>query len=152
MPAAKSRSRKKPVAATLGETHDLVTEGIAGLQALADRPVVNDDGTVNTVKIGQRGRTPNRMIDLFELDGKTYQIPEKPSPALMQRFLRDARKKGNAVAASVLLDSLIGDEALDALAESPDVTEEDMAAIYTIVTQVVFGRKAKKVEPGQDPS
>lgn len=143
------RSRKKadaPVTAPL----DVETK-IKELEALSGRQVLDDDGGVIAVEIGRSGRTPNNLVTLFTLDGVEYKVPEKPSAALMQRFFRDVRKYGRSAAAAMLLDTMIGEEALNALSESPDVTDEDMAAIYTIVTHLAFG-KVSSGGRGPDPS
>lgn len=102
---------------------------------------INDDGTVNPVRIGKRGRTPNPMVDLFELDGVMYQVPEKPSPVVTLKFLREARDRRIGVdkATENLLMALLGRDALDALAESPEVTEEDVADVFKIVGHIAFG-------------
>lgn len=102
---------------------------------------VNDDGTVNPVRIGKRGRTPNPMVDLFELDGVMHQIPEKPSPVLTLKFLREARDRRVGVDKAIenLLLTLLGQDALDALAESPEVTEDDVADVFKIVGHIAFG-------------
>lgn len=142
--------RRTPAPISASAVSDLIDARLASGSVAAS--VINDDGTINPVEIGRAGRVPNELVTLFTLDGKNYKVPQKPSPALMQRFLRDARKHGPAMATSVLLDTMLGEEALDALAESPEVTDEDMARIYTALTHIAFGKVAKKAEDGQDPS
>lgn len=152
--AGTSTSKKRPTKSRTtiptSAVSDLIDERLASGSVAAS--VINDDGTINPVEIGRAGRVPNELVTLFTLDGKDYKVPQKPSPAIMQRFLRDARKHGPAMATSVLLDTMLGEEALDALAESPEVTDEDMARIYTALTHIAFGKVAKKAEDGQDPS
>lgn len=81
------------------------------------------------------------MVTIFAIDDVDYQIPAKPSPAVLIKFMREARNKkiGRNRAAENLLVTLLGQEALDALAESPDVTEEDVADVFAIVGHVGFG-------------
>lgn len=150
--APKKAAKKNPLADEALSGVDL-DAAVAELREVEAR-VVNDDGSINPVEIGKRGRTPNPMVTLFVLDGVEYQVPSKPSPALMQRWLRDVRKKGASAATAMLLDTMLGEEALDALAESTEVDEEDMLGIYTALTHLAFGRfaQAKDGETASDPS
>lgn len=90
------------------------------------------------VVISKRDRAPEEMTTVFHLDGKDYQIPVKPGPAIVIKYLRDARKIGEQQAGFNVLNAMLGDEALEALSESPDVTDEDITRIYEIVTKVFF--------------
>lgn len=115
------------------------------LSTLADEPAhegpIGEDGEIRPVKIGKRGRKAPEMVTIFEIDDVEYQIPAKPSPAVLIKFMREARSKkiGRAQAAENLLVTLLGQDALDALAESQDVTEEDVADVFTIVGHIGFG-------------
>lgn len=137
--AAATKPRKATAKAPAPETEPA---------ALAD---LDADGPIEPVRIGKRGRTPNPMVDLFELDGRMYRIPSKPSPALILRFQRDLRKQGRDEAVANLLTTLLGQEALDALAESPEVQEEDVADVFGIVARVAFGG-IKRLQEASDPS
>lgn len=122
----------------------------ADLEALAkelderDGPI-GEGGEIRPVQIGKRGRKAPEMVTIFEIDGTEYKIPAKPSPAVLIRFMREARNKkvGRNQAVENLLVTLLGQDALDALAESPDVTEEDVADVFTIVGHIGFGAFAK---------
>lgn len=95
------------------------------------------DGVVSH-KISKKDRKTVKMVTVFELDGREYQVPAKPSPALIIRYLREARKIGQAQAGLNALHGMLGEEAMDALAESPDVEDEDIAMIYKGVAKVFF--------------
>lgn len=93
---------------------------------------------VEPVQITKRDREPAEMVTIFHLDGKDYQIPAKPGPAVVLRYMKEARKIGEAQAGFNVLNAMLGDEALEALSESQDVTDEDISKIYEIVTKVFF--------------
>lgn len=118
---------------------------------------IGEDGSIRPVKIGQRGRTPNPMVDLFELDGVMYQIPSKPPPMLTFRYqravngaqrIKDAKRRKAATdkATEDFLVSLLGREALDALAESPETEDEDIADVFAIVAHIGFGSPSRAEE------
>lgn len=134
-------TKKRPAKAA---TTQAPTADLADLPIDPDGPI-GPDGEIRPVRIGKRGRTPNPMIDLFELDGRMYQIPAKPGAALVIRFLREYRNKriGPDLATENLLISLIGQEAWDALAESPEVTAEDVADVLTIVATIATAEVKK---------
>lgn len=104
--------------------------------------LINPDGTFDPIKVGKR---PPQMVDLFELDGRTYRIPRKPSAVLVLNFIRESRnpKMGPDLAVENLLIRLIGQTAWDALAESPEVDAEDVASILALVGQVALGEVKK---------
>jgi hypothetical protein len=154
---ARKRSPKKSAPAPASEPPRRITERefdaeLAKLSADGEGPI-GEDGTIRPVQIGKRGRTPNRLVTIFTLDGVDYQIPEKPSPAVLIKFLRESRnrKVGVRAATENLLVTLLGQEALDALAESPEVTEEDVADVFAIVAHVAFGA-VNRLQAASDPS
>jgi len=122
---------------------------------------IGPDGEIRPVAIGKRGRTPNPMTTIFILDDVEYQIPAKPSPALVIKWMRESQvkpgtsaKKAKAIryaATESVLLTLLGQKALDALAESPDVTAEDMADIFAIVGRIFFGAQ-QNLQAAADPS
>lgn len=112
---------------------------------------VDEDGNVRPVQIGQRGRVPNEMVTIFVLDGVEYQIPSRPSAAVLIKFQRSLRKRGQDQAVWDLLLDLLGQDALDALAESPEVTAEDVGDVFAIVAHIAFGA-VKKLREAADPS
>lgn len=135
--ASTTKKRKKAGPATVKTT--------VAAPALDPQLLLAEDGTFTAVTIGQ---SKAHLVDLFHLDGRTYQIPARPSAALVIRFLREARTKhiGPDVATENLLVNLIGREAWDALAESPEVTSDDVAAVLAIVAQIAAGEVKKLTE------
>lgn len=141
------------------------------LSRLTSEPVesmVDDDGNIIPVEIGKKGRTPNPVIHVFTLDGVKYGMPSKPNPAVMLKFQREWRRSArlpqtgtragmkinpraeaqNAATMDLLLD-MLGEDAIDALATSPDVGEEEMAAVFARVTKIGFGGFSQAVEATQ---
>lgn len=147
-PTRKRATPKKAAPAT-AEAPATVEEFDAELRGLAEEAgtefPIAEDGSITPVKIGKRGRTPNPMLDLFEIDGVMYRVPAKPSPALMLTFFREARNKkvGKDAAVENLLLGMIGEDGMAALMASPEVTDEDMADILTIVSHIAFGTLSK---------
>jgi hypothetical protein len=143
--------------ASVSNPEDLSAEELAALQAEAEAALdeiveTDDDGRIKPVEIGKRGRTPNQLVHLFTLDGRKFYVPEKPSPMVTLRFLRTMRTEGQAAAVEELLLKTLGQEAVDALAASPDVEDEDMAAIFGAITKIVFGNLSKQQEATQGNS
>lgn len=108
----------------------------------AEYEIVNPDGSINPVEIGKAGRTPNKLVHIFTLDGEKHFVPEKPSAAAMVKFLKDARDRrvGRRVATENLLVDVLGEENLAALAASPEVSEADCARVFGIIAHIAFGR------------
>lgn len=131
---------------------DLSTaELLAVEQAIrGDGGPVDADGQIRPLEIGRAGRTPNPRVWIFTLDGKDYTCPSKPNPALTLRFQRDLRRHGRDEAVANLLVSMLGADALDALAESPDVGEEEMAQVFSRVAIVLWGPKRQTGQPFED--
>jgi hypothetical protein len=138
-------------------------EELAKLFGGPEGPIA-EDGSIRPVEIGKRGRTPNPMVDLFTLDGgkSYYQVPAKPPAMLAFRYqeqLRKCLRIKNPVAQKAAMElatremfvALLGQDALDALAESPEVTDEDVEDIFGAIAHLCFGKKGvvTKVEEAQ---
>lgn len=151
-PAVKRSPRAaKPTPEVLDE--ELTEEELA---ELAEKPAEDDDGEIRPVVIGKRGRkgdTKGELTTIFELDEVKYQIPKEPSPALALRFLRDLSRHGRLVAVERMAFTLLGENALEALAASPDVEIEDVADVFTIVGRIFFESETyRKLMAATDPS
>lgn len=79
------------------------------------------------------------MVDLFTLNGKTYQIPKKPKVNVALKFLRNARTSGEALAADVLLEDLLGKEGYEALTGYDDLTQAQLEQVMFIAQKTVLG-------------
>lgn len=94
------------------------------------------------VRIGNRAPV---MVDIFELDGVMYQAPAEPSAVLVHDYLQQLRKAyrlKNATHRSVAvadasegyIKAILGEDAWQALRESPQVTADDVAAVINKVS------------------
>lgn len=163
-PAAKRSPRAaKPaeqVEPELPELSELSEEELAALAADpaedTDKGPIGSDGEIRPVKIGKRGRkgAPEvEMTTIFEIDDVPFQIPKNPSPALVLRWMHDMRKHGQLVAVEKMCFTLLGDEAMDALASDPEVEAEDVANVFTIVGHIFFESSTyKKLMASANPS
>lgn len=86
-------------------------------------------------------------VELFTVtrngEPTTYSMPNEPFPGLALQYLKRARREGEALAGSWLLEQVLGEDGYDALAGEPDVTLEQVNGITARALQVVTGR----VEP-----
>ena len=82
---------------------------------------------------------PAEMVDLFHLNGVTYQIPAKPRVSIALKYLWHAKQYGETAATGELLESLLGAEGLQALTEFDDLTPEQFEQIVTAAQTVALG-------------
>lgn len=103
----------------------------------AEEPDEEPARPVGPVRIG--GRAPV-MVDVFELDGVMYQAAKEPSAMLVYDYLQQLRKAYRlknaqhrsvavADASESYIKAILGDEAWQALRESPEVSADDVAAV-----------------------
>lgn len=114
------------------------------------------EGQIRPVIIGKRGRrgdTAVQMVTLFELDDVPHQIPRNPSAALVLRWMLDTEEHGQAGAALRMGITLLGKDALDKLAASPEVEVEDLSEIFTAIGEIFFtSDNWRKIQAAPDPS
>lgn len=82
---------------------------------------------------------PVEMVDLFHLNGRTYQIEKKPKLNIALKFLKVRRERGELEAAAELLPDMIGDEAFTALSEYEGLTTEIFEHVATAAAKVTMG-------------
>lgn len=146
-------SQRKTAAKKVGPAEDVAPAALAELDGPAQDGPIGEDGEIRPIQIGKRGRRAPEMVTIFTIDDVEYQIPKEPSPGLLLKFMREARSRsvGQDVATMNLLTAMIGDEAVEALSESPDVTIEDIADVMAVVSHVAFG-SIKNLRQAADPS
>ncbi len=76
---------------------------------------------------------------LFSLNGRDYTVPKRVGPNVALRYLRDIRRHGQEHAIAGLMEALLGAEAMDALADYDDLTEEDLESVMKAVQTHVLG-------------
>lgn len=104
---------------------------------------------------GQQGFEPVRIssgnvVDeerepLFFIDDVEFTIPKTIRPNITIAYLRDAAKDGQEVALGKAMEEVLGPKAMDALAESDSVTEDDMRAIMDIVERKLQGQMKRSL-------
>lgn len=96
----------------------------------------------NSVKL--HSQTPEEAaavekVEVFELDGISYEIDKKPNVGLALRYLKIARLRGEEIAAGYLLEEALGSEGYDALSECRTLTKEDFAAVTETIKKHTMG-------------
>jgi hypothetical protein len=82
---------------------------------------------------------PVEMVDLFQLNGRMYQIAKKPKVNVALKFLKLIREKNELEAAAMMLPEMIGDEAFGALADYDDLTPEILNQVAMAAAKVTMG-------------
>lgn len=120
-------------------------------QLESDEGPIGPGGEIRPVEIGKKGKKGPELVHIFTINGTRHFIPKNPTIAVLIQFLRDARTIGRDQAIENLLTSVLGERNLAALASSQEVDEEDVAAVFTIVSHIAFGALAK-FRKAADPS
>lgn len=93
-------------------------------------------------------------VELFTIvngdERRTFTMPNRPHPGLALQYLKRARREGEALAASWLLEQVLGEDGYDALAAEPDVTLAMVNGIAATAMRVVTGRHTQP-EPAPFP-
>ena len=82
---------------------------------------------------------PVEMVDLFHLNGKTYQVQGKPRVNLALKFMWQRKTVGELEAASNLLVEMLGEEAFQTLMEYEDLTPEILEQVCSAASKVAMG-------------
>lgn len=84
-------------------------------------------------------------VPFFFIGDEEFTILKEVPPRLTAIFLNDIRQGGEAYAVSRALVSLIGEDSMDALAESTEVGEEEMGRIMSIASELLMGAMNKSL-------
>jgi hypothetical protein len=117
----------------------------------SDDGPIGPGGEIRPVEIGKAGQKGPDLVHIFSINGTQHFIPKNPTIAVLIQFLRDARVIGRDQAVENLLTSVLGDRNLAALASNNQVSEEDVAKVFVIVSHIAFGALAK-FRQAADPS
>jgi hypothetical protein len=96
-------------------------------------------GPFSLVEIVTTDEAPD-MLDLFSIDGVTYQIPAEPSAGMALKVLDVARRDGMEAAMSQCLEELLGEESYQALLNCKSLKIEQLEAIMEGVQLLVLGK------------
>jgi len=94
-----------------------------------------------TIRIDKPAETPDidETVELFELNGVKYHVPNRTRPNVSLKYLRLAQQKGEGVAAAYLIEALVGAEGFDALSEYEHLTDEQYKSVMKAARQIVLG-------------
>lgn len=100
-----------------------------------ERPVTDE-----VPRLSSKNAIPeDQMVPVFELDGRTYYIPEKPPASAMLAMLRVSLEQGDSYGQIELLRRLLGEENYAALESCPTLEFEDFNTILAIVGKHSIG-------------
>jgi len=91
------------------------------------------------IEITTTDAPPVEREDLFSIDGVVYTIPKDMPGTLALTLLDTARKQGESVAISWLLEEVLGENAYGALLACKTVTRTQMSAVVTVIREKVMG-------------
>lgn len=117
-------------------------------QAATDSSKANPLGDYHQVA----GQEPGNERELmFTINGVPLYAPrdEDVDPAIGIRLIRDMRKFGVPYAVSNAIGELLGDEALDLLADAPRMSREEWAQIMSVLQDKVFSKMTDNMPGGK---
>lgn len=119
--------------------------------AAPEPPTAQADGPV---RIGEGPAAPVEMVTIFSIDDVDYQIPKALPPHPGLRFIRQAAdpRIGIDLALSNLLVEVLGPANLRALEEAPNLTRENVRAVFAAVRKHVLGPGGAVLLEAADPS
>lgn len=79
------------------------------------------------------------LVQIFSLDGTPYYIDRNIGAGVVLRFLKSIRQDGENAAVATILAELLGEEAYDALANFPGVTNKHLAQVILSCQKVLLG-------------
>lgn len=79
------------------------------------------------------------MVDLFSIDGVTYQIPAKPRMNIALNYLNDLRSHGEMMANMALLERMLGEKGYKALCEYDGLSSADFNSVIKAAAGIALG-------------
>lgn len=102
-----------------------------------DAPRDSETDSVVRIKSGQGS---GERLPLFYIDDELFTIPKRPRPNIGLKYLKTLRTSGNAeMATAVLLNSMLGDGAYDALSDCDELEVPQLEEIVTIAKNTALG-------------
>lgn len=88
---------------------------------------------------------------LFTIGGKPLYAPTESDidPAIGFRMIRDMRRYGTPYAVANAFGDLLGDDALNLLADAPKMSKEDWAKIMSVLQDKVFSKMQENMPGGK---
>ncbi|WUH94561.1 hypothetical protein OG900_33395 [Streptomyces sp. NBC_00433] len=113
----------------------------------APAPVVDDEVEYEPVRLTSKPEVEEERVVLFYVDDVEYSIPKKIGRNYGLRYLRTARRQGEALASQELLEVLIGEDGYQALMDCDGLEDEDLDRIMEQLRDGALG--AVEEEPGK---
>lgn len=98
-----------------------------------------DDGLPKLISLRTAEPTEDDRVDLFAVNGTTYQISTKPKINTALKYMHLARTQGSDVAVGYMLETLIGADGYQALMEFDDLTQDDLETIIAAASKIMAG-------------
>lgn len=95
---------------------------------------------IDSTKVVDEQREP-----LFYIDDREYTIPKELRANVVARYLQDVLDHGQEHALAAAMREVLGDEAMEALADSDAVTSEQMQQIMAIVERKLMGQMKRSL-------
>jgi hypothetical protein len=89
-------------------------------------------------------KKPAEMEPAFTINGTVFSVPVEVKAQVAIRYMDHCRKKGENWGLSWLLETILGEQAYEALLEFDDLEDEQLIAIAKIVQSKVIGDAAPK--------
>lgn len=97
------------------------------------------------VKISTADVVDEEREPLFYIDEVEYTIPKLIRPNILMRYLQDTIDRGHDYALAAGMREVLGAEAMEALAETDAVTDEQMDQIMAIVERKLLGQMKRSL-------
>lgn len=83
-------------------------------------------------------------VELFSIDGKVYTVPKALSPTVGLRYVHIARKQGQEMAADYLLETMLGEEAYEALMDFSGLNEDVLEIVLEACSNIALAASRPK--------
>lgn len=80
---------------------------------------------------------------LFYIDGDEYTIPKTVPADFTVRYMNNVQKHGSEFAVAQAMADLLGHEAMDALSDCPQMTDEHLRGIMKIISRKMMAAADK---------
>jgi hypothetical protein len=102
------------------------------------------------VRLTSKSATEEDRVVLFYVDDEAYSVPKKIGRNHGLRYLRTARRQGEAFAAQELLEVLIGEDGYEALMNCDDLGDDDLDRIMDRLRDEALGAVEDEGGKGKD--
>jgi hypothetical protein len=101
--------------------------------------VAASDGGTEPLRLTSKPTSAEDRVVLFYVDDTAYSIPKVIGRNHGLRFLKTARRQGEAMAAQELMEILLGEDGYDALMSCDGLSDEDLDVITTRLRDGALG-------------